>query len=307
MNSVTGPRLAATLARRGGLGILPQDMPLQDLSDALHWIKAQPVGFDSALTFEAHRTVAEALGQVPAEPGYGVAIVDEHGAHIGAVPAERLRDALPDARLGDFVAPAIPSVDLDEVRDARGAFDLMVSAGIEFAPVLHNGHLVGTVSRRGALRTTLYAPAVDAEGRLSVGAAIGISGDIAAAKARALVEAGADVIVVDTAHGHQEGAIRAVERVAALELGVPIVAGNVVTKAGVRDLVGAGATILKVGVGPGAMCTTRMMTAVGRPQFLRRPRHGGGGEENSVRTSGRTAASGTRATSRSHSPQGRTR
>src|SRR5690606_34375069 len=101
----------------------------------------------------------------------------------------------------------------------------------------------------------LYSPALDGKGRLAVGAAIGINGDIAA-KARAIVEAGADLIVVDTAHGHQEGSIRAVETVAALRLGVPIVAGNVVTKAGVRDLVRAGATIVKVGVGPGAMCTT---------------------------------------------------
>jgi len=266
MNSVTGPRLAAALARRGGLGVLPQDMPLQGLDEALHWVKEQPVGFDTALTFEAHRTVAEVLAQIPASEGYGVAVVDEHGGHLGTVAAERLRDALPEAPLGDFLEPQLPSVDLDEVGDARRAFDLMVEAGLQFAPVLHNGRLVGTISRRGALRSTLYAPALDGSGRLAVAAAVGINGDIAA-KARALVQAGADVIVVDTAHGHQEGAIRAVETVASLNLGVPIVAGNVVTKEGVRDLVAAGATILKVGVGPGAMCTTRMMTAVGRPQF----------------------------------------
>jgi len=266
MNSVTGPRLAAALARRGGLGVLPQDMPLQELDEALRWVKAQPVGFDTAIQLDATRTAAEALAFVPAEEGYGVVVVGAQGAHLGAVDAARLRDAFPEAPLGDFVEPPLPSVDLDEVRDARAAFDLMVEAGLHFAPVVHNGHLVGTVSRRGALRSTLYAPALDAGGRLAVGAAIGINGEIAA-KARAIVEAGADVLVVDTAHGHQEGTIRAVEAVAALGLGVPIVAGNVVTREGVRDLVHAGATIVKVGVGPGAMCTTRMMTAVGRPQF----------------------------------------
>ena len=266
MNSVTGPRLAATLARRGGLGVLPQDMPLQDLDEALHWVKAQPVGFDTALDLPATASVADALALVPAEPGYGVAIVGAGGEHLGAIATERLAGALPDAPLADFLEPAIASVDLDEAGDARHAFDLMVEAGLQFAPVLHNGHLVGTVSRRGALRSTLYSPALDGSGRLAVAAAIGISGDIGA-KARAIVEAGADVLVIDTAHGHQESTIRAVEAVAALGLGVPIVAGNVVTKAGVRDLVAAGATIIKVGVGPGAMCTTRMMTAVGRPQF----------------------------------------
>ncbi|OJX65692.1 MAG: inosine 5-monophosphate dehydrogenase [Micrococcales bacterium 73-13] len=266
MNSVTGPRLAAVLARRGGLGVLPQDLPLQELDEALRWVKAQPVGFDTAIALAAEATAADALALVAPEPGYGVAVVGADGAHLGAVAAERLAAALPDAPLRDFLGPAMPSVDLDEVGDARGAFDLMVEAGLRFAPVVHNGQLVGTISRRGALRSTLYAPAVDRQGRLAVAAAVGINGDVAA-KARAIVEAGADVLVVDTAHGHQEGAIRAVETVAGLGLGIPLVAGNVVTREGLRDLVRAGATIVKVGVGPGAMCTTRMMTAVGRPQF----------------------------------------
>ncbi|MGA7147002.1 MAG: IMP dehydrogenase, partial [Microbacterium sp.] len=103
-------------------------------------------------------------------------------------------------------------------------------------------------------------------GRLIVAAALGINGDVAA-KAQALAAAGVDVLVVDTAHGHQEGMLRALRSVADLGLGIPIAAGNIVTAEGVHDLVTAGATILKVGVGPGAMCTTRMMTAVGRPQF----------------------------------------
>src|SRR6202012_3973374 len=96
--------------------------------------------------------------------------------------------------------------------------------------------------------------------------AVGINGDVVA-KARSLVAAGIDVLVIDTAHGHQEGMLRAIGAVAALGLAIPIVAGNVVPATAVRDLVDAGANIIKVGVGPGAMCTTRMMTAVGRPQF----------------------------------------
>jgi len=266
MNAVTGDRLAAALARRGGLGILPQDLPLQELDEALRRVKGQPVGFDTAVELRAHDTVAAALGQVPGAPGFGVVVTDDSGGLLGAIAAERLAAALPDAPLGDLLLDPLPAVDLDEVSDARGAFDLMVEAGLEFAPVVHNGQLVGTISRRGALRSTLYRPALDGDGRLAVGAAIGINGDVAS-KARAIVEAGADVLVVDTAHGHQDGTIRAVETVASLGLEVPIVAGNVVTAAGVRDLVVAGATIIKVGVGPGAMCTTRMMTAVGRPQF----------------------------------------
>ncbi|NYF10285.1 IMP dehydrogenase [Leifsonia sp. AK011] len=266
MNSVTGPRLAAALARRGGLGVLPQDMHHQDLDAAIRWVKAQPVGWDAAVELSAEATVADALEQIPPLVGHGLVVHDAGGTYLGAVPAERLASAMPDAPIRDLIGPQGPSIDVDELTGPRAAFDLMVAADIEFAPVLHDGRVVGTISRKGALRSTLYQPALDAQGRLKVAAAIGINGDVAG-KARAIVDAGVDVIVIDTAHGHQDGMVAAIRKVAALGLGVPIVAGNVVTAEAVRDLVEAGASIIKVGVGPGAMCTTRMMTAVGRPQF----------------------------------------
>lgn len=266
MNSVTGPRLAATLARRGGLGVLPQDLHLQDLDAAIRWVKAQPVAFDTPLFLVDSQTVADALRQIPPIGGHGIVITDDKGAFLGCIPALRLATALPDARLGDLLHGQLPSIDADDVTDARAAFDLMVAADLEFAPVLHHGAVIGTLSRTSALRSTLYRPALDANGRLRVAAAVGINGDVAG-KAAALAAAGVDVLVLDTAHGHQEGMLRAIRTVKALGLAVPIVAGNVVTTAAVRDLVAAGADIVKVGVGPGAMCTTRMMTAVGRPQF----------------------------------------
>ena len=266
MNSVTGPRLAATLARRGGLGVLPQDMHPQDLDAAIRWVKAQPVGWDAAVELQADATVAAALEQVPPVVGQGLIVLDSDRTFLGAVAAERLAMAMPEAPIRDLIGPQGPSIDVDELTGPRAAFDLMVAADIEFAPVLHDGKLVGSLSRKGALRSTLYTPALDSQRRLKVAAAIGINGDVAA-KAKAIVEAGVDVIVIDTAHGHQDGMVRAIRAVAALNLGVPIVAGNVVTAEAVRDLVEAGASIIKVGVGPGAMCTTRMMTAVGRPQF----------------------------------------
>lgn len=214
MNSVTGPRLATTLARRGGLGVLPQDLSLDETVAAIEQVKsASPVwegDFD------------------PSDP-----------------------------RLAGVDLAALPTLD---VLDARDAFDALVAGGHEFARVASGG----TTSRKSALRGTLYAPAIDAHGRLLVAVALGINGDVAT-KARALVDAGADVVVLDTAHGHQEGMLRALSAVRGI--GVPVAAGNIVTPEGVQDLVEAGADILKVGVGPGAMCTTRMMTAVGRPQF----------------------------------------
>jgi IMP dehydrogenase len=266
MNSVTGPRLAATLARRGGLGVLPQDLHLQDLDAAIRWVKDQPVPFDTPLVMRPDQTVADALRLVPAVGGHGIVLHDASEHFLGCIPASRLGTALSDARLGDLLHGQLASIDADDVTSARAAFDLMVAADIEFAPVLHHGALIGTLSRTGALRSTLYQPALDAHGRLRVAAAVGITGDVAS-KARALAAAGVDVLVLDTAHGHQAGMLRAIRAVAELGLSIPIVAGNVVTVAAVLDLVDAGANIIKVGVGPGAMCTTRMMTAVGRPQF----------------------------------------
>jgi IMP dehydrogenase len=266
MNSVTGPRLAATLARRGGLGVLPQDLHLQDLDTAIRWVKDQPVAFDTPLVLGPEQTVAAALRLVPAVAGHGIVVRDADGDVLGCISAHTLGTALPDARLGDLVQERLASIDADEVTDPRAAFDLMVAADLEFAPVLQRGVLVGTLSRTSALRSTLYQPAVDSSGRLLVAAALGINGDVEG-KARALVSAGVDVLVLDTAHGHQSAMIRAIDAVAGLGLAVPIVAGNVVTAAAVTELVEAGANIIKVGVGPGAMCTTRMMTAVGRPQF----------------------------------------
>ncbi|TPW75934.1 GuaB1 family IMP dehydrogenase-related protein [Schumannella soli] len=266
MNSVTGPRLAASLARRGGLGVLPQDLPLQDLDAAIRWVKRQPVRWDTAIRLHEEQTAADARAQVPTLPGYGVVVEGDDGREVGAIPADRLAHTLPDARLGDLVQTDVVSLDADDIDSPRRAFDLLVDAGSEFATVREHGRVVGTIGRRSALRSALYAPALDAGGRLRVAAAVGVNGDVAA-KARALVAAGVDVLVVDTAHGHQEQMLRALTAVSDLKLGIPVAAGNIVTADGVRDLVDAGADILKVGVGPGAMCTTRMMTAVGRPQF----------------------------------------
>jgi IMP dehydrogenase len=266
MNSVTGPRLAATLARRGGLGVLPQDLAPDALAGAIAWVKAQPIEWDSPIVLSPSATVADALTRLPPVPGRGVVLVDEDGAFAGTVDAERLATALTDARLGDLVHGRLRVLDAAETPDSRAAFDALVAADVDFAAVLEGGAVVGTTSRRSAVRAGIYRPALDDRGRLRVAAAIGINGDIAG-RARALKDLGVDVLVLDTAHGHQEGMLRALRAVAEQDLGLPVVAGNVVTADAVADLVAAGADIIKVGVGPGAMCTTRMMTAVGRPQF----------------------------------------
>jgi len=273
MNSVTGTRLAATLARRGGLGVLPQDMALDDLVEAVSWVKAQPAAWDTPLILPPEATVADARRILPAVPGRGIVVATPREDGVvalsdvrGIVPAGRLATALPDATLGDIARRDAEPVDAADVHDPREVFARIEAAGVDIVPVVDGDRLVGTLSARSALRASVYRPGVDARGRLIVAAAVGVNGDVAT-KARALADAGVDVLVVDTAHGHQAQMLRALDAVAALDLGIPIAAGNVVTADGVADLTDAGATILKVGVGPGAMCTTRMMTAVGRPQF----------------------------------------
>ncbi|MGO1404616.1 GuaB1 family IMP dehydrogenase-related protein [Agrococcus casei] len=268
MNSVTGPRLAATLARRGGLAVLTQDFDEHDTFASIDWVKRQSTRFSSPYTASPDEAVSDVLRRLPAVEGHVLCAVDESGEFIGAIPAARLGQSLADAQIGDLLHGKIPHITEDEAAEPRQAFSRLSELDVEAAPVVDgNGVLVGVVSRHGSLRNEIYKPAVDSQGRLRVAAAVGASGDPGVRAAR-LVEAGADVIVVDTAHGHQQGMLSAVEAVrSAVGDDVAVVAGNVVTKQGVRDLASAGASVLKVGVGPGAMCTTRMMTAVGRPQF----------------------------------------
>jgi IMP dehydrogenase len=151
--------------------------------------------------------------------------------------------------------------------DPQKAFAELDAGRRKLAPVVGaDGMLIGILTRTAALRATIYRPALDAAGRLRVAAALGVNGDVRG-KAAALLDAGVDLLVLDTAHGHQDRMLDALAAVRALAPSVPVVAGNVVSADGTRDLIAAGADIVKVGVGPGAMCTTRMMTGVGRPQF----------------------------------------
>ncbi|MGI4894383.1 MAG: GuaB1 family IMP dehydrogenase-related protein, partial [Janthinobacterium lividum] len=174
-------------------------------------------------------------------------------------------------QVATVMSPSPVTVQADEAEaDLEGAFAMLHDARRRFAPVVRDlgdgPVLIGAITRTGALRSTVYTPALDGRGQLRIAAAVGINGDVAGT-AKALLAAGIDTIVVDTAHGHQEKMLEALAAVRGSDPQVPVVAGNVVTADGVRDLIGAGADIVKVGVGPGAMCTTRMMTGVGRPQF----------------------------------------
>jgi IMP dehydrogenase len=264
MTAVSGRRMAETVARRGGIAILPQDIPADVVADVIAWVKSRDLVVETALTLAPTDTAGDALSLLP-KRAHGAVIVLSDERPVGVVTEA---DCLGVDRFTQLshVMSADPFT-LPAGTPPEQAFALLHDGRHRLAPVVDGeGRCLGIMTRTGALRATLYSPAVDAAGRLRAGVAIGVNGDVAA-RAKLLLDAGADVLVVDTAHGHQEKMICALQAVRGLSPSVPVVAGNVVTAAGVDDLVSAGADVVKVGVGPGAMCTTRMMTGVGRPQF----------------------------------------
>jgi IMP dehydrogenase len=264
MTAISGRRMAETIARRGGIAVIPQDIPIEIVSDVIKWVKSRHTFFDTPVTLSPTETVADAVDLIN-KRAHGALIVVEDGKPVGIVTeadCERV-DRFTQLQL-------IMSKDLVTVPDSiepREAFEFLNTQRRKLAPVVDKkGKLVGILTRTAALRATLYQPAIDTNKNLRIACAVGVNGDVAA-KAKALIAAGADELVVDTAHGHQIKMIEALKLIRALKPNIPIVAGNVVTAEGTKALIEAGADIVKVGVGPGAMCTTRMQTGVGRPQF----------------------------------------
>ena len=264
MTAVAGRRMAETVARRGGVVVLPQDIPLDIIRTVVEYVKSRHTVFETPITLGPTDTLGEALSLVHKRAHGAVVVVDE-GRPVGIFTEHDAAGFDRFTQLKNVMNPDIVSV--ADSTDIVAIHDQLHEQRLNFAPVVDpSGLLVGAVTRRGALRSTMYRPAVDSQGRLLVSVAVGINGD-PAARARALVEMGVDILVIDTAHGHQATMTRAIEAVRAAAPHTSVVAGNVVTADGTRDLINAGADVVKVGVGPGAMCTTRMMTGVGRPQF----------------------------------------
>jgi IMP dehydrogenase len=265
MTAVAGRRMAETLARRGALTVLPQDVAPDAVADIVTWVKSRHPVWDTPLVLTANQAVADALNLLPKRAHGAVVVVDGEGRPLGTVDEAACAGVDRFTRLSDVLAPHPLTLPL--ATPPREVFEALDRPGQVVLALNEEGRLAGILTPLGALRAEIYQPAVDAQGRLRVAAAVGVNGDVAA-KATALAKAEVDLIVVDTAHGHQEKMLAALAAVrGAVGHDYPLAAGNVVTAEGVRDLVAAGADIVKVGVGPGAMCTTRMMTGVGRPQF----------------------------------------
>ncbi|HET9871683.1 MAG TPA: GuaB1 family IMP dehydrogenase-related protein [Propionibacteriaceae bacterium] len=271
MTAISGRRMAETVARRGGVAIIPQDIPTDVVSEVIGKVKGSHTVFDTAVSVAPHSTVGEAMSLLP-KRAHGAVVVVQDGSPIGTVSEADATGADRFAQVHEVMSSdlLVLSPDTSPVE----IFDALSRRHLEVALICEGTQLLGVMTRRHALRSTLYQPAVDPDGKLLIGAAVGINGDVAG-RADPLLTAGIDVLVVDTAHGHQEKMLQSLkvvrevrDRLARVSgRTIPLVAGNVVSADGVADLMDAGADVIKVGVGPGAMCTTRMMTGVGRPQF----------------------------------------
>jgi IMP dehydrogenase len=264
MNAVAGSRMSETVARRGGLTVLPQDIPHNVLLTMISYIKSRHTVYETPLTMTPTNTINEALGIIHKRAHQAVIIVNQKNEPLGIFTEDDAVGHDLFTQLGQVMRTELITVKAGQ--SPKSIFSKLHKERVHVAPVLQGKKMIGVISQKGALRTSIYSPAVDKKQRLMVAVAIGISGDVAA-KAKSVIEAGADVLVLDTAHGHQKNMIEAIKKARRVSKDVPIVAGNVVTAEATRDLAEAGADIIKVGVGPGAMCTTRMMTGVGRPQL----------------------------------------
>lgn len=266
MNAVTGKRMAETLARYGGLGVLPQDMALETVERIVRHIKAAHPRFDTPLVVTPQATLRDVAGIIRKRAHGMVVVVDAQERPIGILTQHDLRERDQYTPVGEVMSRRLITVGMDV--DNREAFLRMEEARVRAAPVVDDqGRLRGILTKDDSVRLELLQPAVDAGGRLQVAAALGISSR-AAQDAAALVEMGVDAIVLDTAHGHQRRMLDAIRTArAAIGPDVPLIAGNVCTAQGTRDIIEAGADVVKINVGPGAMCTTRMQTGAGRPTF----------------------------------------
>nr|WP_223875109.1 GuaB1 family IMP dehydrogenase-related protein [Nanchangia anserum] len=264
MTAVAGKRMAETVSRRGGLVVLPQDVPADIVAETIAKVKACGTVYDTPVTLHRRDTVSQALSLVHKRSHHAVIIVDDDKRPLGIVPESALAGIDHFAQLHTIMSE--PVIVAAGVTPAE-AYDTLAAKHLGVASIVDDdGRLVGVLTAKGAVRSSIYRPNVDKNGRLRVAAAIGINGDVRG-RAETLVAAGVDVLVVDTAHGYQEKTLRALETVREAGVDIPIACGNVVTADATRDLINAGASIVKVGIGPGAMCTTRMATGVGRPQF----------------------------------------
>jgi IMP dehydrogenase len=267
MDTVTEARLAIALAREGGIGILHRNLPIEDQVAEVDKVKRSESGMIvEPVTLAPAALVREALELMARYKVSGVPITDEAGVLVGILTNRDLRF---ESDVDQPVSALMTSRNLVTApvgTTLAEAEEILHRNKIEKLPVVDaDGRLRGLITVKDIQKKIEFPQATkDARGRLRVGAAVGVGPD-ALERAQALVGAGADVIVVDTAHGHSQGVLEMVRRVKDA-VSVDVIAGNIATGEAARALIEAGADAIKVGVGPGSICTTRVVAGVGVPQ-----------------------------------------
>lgn len=269
MDTVTEARMAIAMAQAGGMGVLHRNLNIEEQAREVRRVKRFESGIVfNPITLTADQTLADAKALQARYNVTGFPVIDELGHVVGIVTNRDMRFASDDATpvrvmmISDNLAMLQEPAELDEAKGMmreRRIEKLLVTDGA--------GKLTGLLTLKDIEQAVLNPHACkDQLGRLRVAAATTV-GDAGFERSHALIEAGCDLIVIDTAHGHSDGVAMAVERVKTLSNEVQVVAGNVATAEATRALIGAGADAIKVGIGPGSICTTRVVAGVGMPQL----------------------------------------
>ncbi len=268
MDTVTESRMAIAMARQGGVGVLHRNLPIEDQAGQVDLVKRSEAGMvGNPITCSPNDSLADVDAMCGRYRISGVPVVDESGTLQGIVTNRDMRFEDDMSRPVHEVMTRMPLITAPAGIDPNDALALLAQHKVEKLPIVDaNNKLMGLFTVKDFVKSDKYPHATkDADGRLVVGAAVGV-GEDAEKRASALVEAGVDFVVVDTAHGHSRAVLDMVRRIKA-ETGVEVIGGNVATFDGAKALVDAGADGVKVGVGPGSICTTRVVAGVGVPQI----------------------------------------
>jgi len=268
MDTVTESRMAIAMARQGGVGVLHRNMSVEEQAQQVDMVKRSEAGMvTNPVTCGPDATLAEVEELCGQYRISGVPVTDADGILLGIVTNRDIRFESDHRRHVAEIMTKMPLVTAPVGVSRAEALRLLKTNKVEKLPLVDSvGRLRGLITVKDFTKSEKFPSATkDAEGRLVVGAAVGV-GEDAKRRAQALTDAGADFLVVDTAHGHAQGVLDMVAQVKANSR-MEVVGGNVATRSGAQALIDAGADAVKVGVGPGAICTTRIVAGVGVPQI----------------------------------------
>jgi IMP dehydrogenase len=270
MDTVTEAAMAVAMASQGGIGIIHRFMSIEEQVRQVQQVKrAQGSVVEQPYSLRPDQTLAEARHVMAERAVSGVLVVDEGEHLLGILTARDIRFATDQTQpIAERMTPRERLITAPPGIDSARARALLDAHKIEKLPLLDaEGKVRGLITSKDLLRASRFGDTSrDGKGRLQVGAAIGVVGDYVE-RAQALWQAGADVLVIDIAHGHSDLVLSALRTLKAQRQTGELIAGNVATAAGTRDLVAAGADAVKVGIGPGSICTTRIVTGFGMPQL----------------------------------------